>query len=69
MINRHGVLEAVERAATRDAETQGYAALVDMGLTDYAFEAVVLRHPEAFSETAELSRQRLADSTDSSGDS
>ena len=35
--------------------------LAEMGLQDYAFEAVILRHPEVFSEKAiETSRERLA---------
>ena len=60
MINRHGIIEAVERAVKRDVPTQGYKLLVEMGLEDYAFEAVILRHPEVFSEdAAEVSRQRL----------
>ena len=52
MIKRHGVLQAVERAVNRPAETAGYRALVDMGLGDYAFEAVVLRHRSLFSAQA-----------------
>ena len=52
MITRHGVIEAMERAVKRDAETQGYTFLVEMGLEKYAFEAVILRHPDLFSEDA-----------------
>jgi hypothetical protein len=52
MIQRHGIIEAVERAVNRRTETQGYTALVEMGLEDFAFEAVILRHPELFSEEA-----------------
>lgn len=34
--------------------------LVDLGMQDFAFEAVVLRHPNVFRETAvERSRERL----------
>ena len=66
MIKRHGILEAAERAVNRDKETSGYTALVDMGLQGFAFEAVILRHPEQFSEEAvEKSRQRMRDWTDS----
>jgi len=61
MIARHGILGAVERAVNRDAETVGYTALRDMGLQDYAFEAVVLRHPSLFSEqTVQRSKARIA---------
>jgi hypothetical protein len=61
MLQRHGVLAAVEKAVNREAETQGYNYLVDMGLQDYAFEAVVLRYPELFSsECVDISEQRMS---------
>lgn len=61
MIKKHGIITAVERAVNREVETQGYTALVEMGLEDYAFEAVILRHPKAFSaEVVERSRLRVA---------
>jgi hypothetical protein len=64
MIKRHGIIEAVERAVNRPTETSGYRALVEMGLEEYAFEAVILRHPNVFSaEAVERSRQRLAENT------
>lgn len=60
MIKRHGILEAVERAVNRTAETVGYTTLLEMGLQDYAFEAVVVRHPELFSpETVQRSQKRI----------
>ena len=52
MIKRHGILPAVERAVNRAEETAGYQALLAMGLKDYAFEAVILRHPNSFSPEA-----------------
>lgn len=52
MVKRHGILAAVERAVNRSSETIGYTALLDEGLADYAFEAVILRHPAAFSDQA-----------------
>lgn len=62
MIDRHGILEAVERAVNRPVETQGYTMLKVMGLEEYAFEAVILRHPEVFSEKAiQVSRERLSE--------
>lgn len=62
MIKRHGIIEAVERAVKRDAVTQGYTMLVEMGLEEFAFEAVILRHPEVFSnESVDISRARLAE--------
>jgi hypothetical protein len=60
MIQRHGIIGAVERAVDREQETQGYTALVEMGLEEFAFEAVILRHPSLFSDAAvEKSKQRL----------
>ncbi len=60
MITRHGILGAVERAVNRPVETQGYIALTEMGLEDYAFEAVILRHPDLFSpEAIQISQQRM----------
>lgn len=60
MIKRHGILAAVERAVNSPRETQGYTALVEMGLEDYAFENVVLRNPSLFSEQAvNISRERM----------
>jgi len=52
MIKRHGILGAVERAVNREAETAGYKALVEMGMQDFAFEAVIVRYPELFSPEA-----------------
>ena len=43
MVKRHGIIGAVERAVNRKDETLGYTALVEVGLRDYAFEAVVVR--------------------------
>jgi hypothetical protein len=60
MINSHGILGAVERAVNRKTETTGYTALLEMGLQEYAFEAVVLRYPDLFSpETVQHSKSRM----------
>lgn len=60
MVERHGILVAAERAVDRKAETAGYRALAEMGLQRYAFEAVILRHPQHFSAAAvERSRERM----------
>lgn len=62
MIERHGIVRAAERAVNRTKETSGYTALAEIGLRDFAFEAVVLRHPDSFSADAVArSRERLAD--------
>jgi hypothetical protein len=52
MVKKYGILGAVERAVNRKVETAGYTALVEMGLKDYAFEAVVVRYPTLFSSEA-----------------
>jgi hypothetical protein len=60
MIKSHGIIGAVERAVNRPTETQGYIALIEMGLEDYAFENVILRYPSFFSEQAiDISRKRI----------
>lgn len=60
MIKRHGIIHAVERAVDRPDVTSGYTALVEMGMADFAFEAVVCRHPQVFSAgTVRRSRERL----------
>ncbi len=60
MIERHGILGAVERAVNREKEASGYMALCEMGLQDYAFEAVIVRHSECFSpETVQRAKKRI----------
>ena len=60
MIERHGIITAVERAVNRTDVTAGYKALVEMGMQDFAFEAVVCRHPTVFSpEALKRSQERL----------
>jgi hypothetical protein len=62
MIHEHGVLPAVERIVMKRQESVGFTALAEMGLKDFAFEAVILRHPEHFSaEAVARSRERLAE--------
>jgi len=52
MIGRFGVLGAVERAVDRQSEISYHSTLLEMGLQDYAFEAVVARHPDVFAPAA-----------------
>lgn len=60
MIKRYGIIAAVERAVNRTEVTTGYMALVEMGMQDLAFEAVVCRHPTVFSaEAVQRSWDRL----------
>jgi len=61
MIRERGILPAVENVVARPRDSAGYRALVEAGMLDKAFEAVVLRHPEAFSTDAvERSKKRMA---------
>jgi hypothetical protein len=69
MINESGILAAVEKVVSRKSDAKGYTALVEMGMQDMAFEAVVLRYPNVFSTHAvERSRERLAGWSRSSSD-
>ena len=61
LIRRHGVLGAVDRVVSRPGDTTGYGALVEMGLKELSFEAVVVRYPNEFSfEAVERSRARIS---------
>jgi hypothetical protein len=61
MIKRHGIIGTVDRAVNRKEETAGYAALIEMGMQDFAFEMVVLRHPKLFRpETVSRAKARVA---------
>jgi hypothetical protein len=60
MIKRYGIIGAAERAVNRKADAMGYKLLVDMGLHDLTFEAVIVRFPETFSkQVVKLARSRL----------
>ena len=69
MIDRHGIIAAVERAVAGPEAKPGYTALEEMGIPDLAFEAVVCRHPDAFSaEAVEGSRQRMKERNQEPGE-
>lgn len=60
MFDRHGIISGAERAVNRPVEAMGYKLLVDMGMQDLTFEAVIVRHPADFvSETVALAKARL----------
>ena len=62
MIKRHGIIPAVERIVTKRETAMGFTVLAEMDLMEFAFEAVVLRHPEKFSpEAIAMARTRLPD--------
>lgn len=58
MIEKKGVIAAVEGIVTRADETKAYRVLVEMDLEDMTFEAVILRHKEAFSAEAVAASER-----------
>jgi hypothetical protein len=60
MVKRYGIIGAAEKAVNRKADAMGYRVLVEMGLQDLTFEAVIVRFPEAFSQQiVKLARSRL----------
>jgi hypothetical protein len=62
LIKRHGIIEALQRAVNRPAETADYESLAEMGMADLTFEAIILRHPESFSaEAVGTSQARLGE--------
>jgi hypothetical protein len=65
VIHEHGILPAVERIVLKRTESVGFTALAELGLKEFAFEAVILRHPEYFSpEAVARSRERLTEGSD-----
>lgn len=62
MVERWGILGAVERAVNRPADSTGYQVLAEMNMQDITFEAVVLRHPNHFnSDVVQRCAERLSD--------
>lgn len=60
MIKVRGIIAAIEHAVDRPDGTAGFKALEEVGLENFAFEAVILRHVQIFSESAvERSRERM----------
>jgi hypothetical protein len=59
-IQRSGIIQGVERIVGRPIDAEGIIVLVELGMEDLSFEAVILRHPESFSpHVVERSRERL----------
>ncbi len=57
---RTGPAKTAERIVCQSESGVGLAVLADTGLLDYAWESIVMRYPEAFSEKAVArSRERL----------
>lgn len=60
MIQKRGIIAAIEQAVDRADSAAGFTALQEIGLSNYSFEAVILKHPSLFSESAVLrSQQRM----------
>lgn len=60
-VKRYGIIEAVQRAVSRPPDGDGEITLRQLGLEDFAFEALVVRHEASFSSAAiKVSKARLA---------
>lgn len=59
-VRRNGILATVENIVKKNSASVGYEALVEAGMEDFTFEAVVLGFPDSFSDDAILqARSRL----------
>ena len=59
-IKRYGIIEAIQRAVSRSPDDEGQVTLRQLGLEEFAFEALVLRHEASFSDAAVMaSKARL----------
>ena len=59
-IQRHGILQTVERVVSKKRPTDGYAVLNEMGMADFTFEAVIMRNQSAFTpETVAHAKARI----------
>jgi hypothetical protein len=60
MINRYGIVGAAERAVNRKIEAMDYKVLVDLGMQDLTFEAVITQFPETFNQNiVNICKKRL----------
>jgi len=60
MIKRDGIIAAAEKAVNRKIEPAGYTVLVEMGMHDLTFEAVIVRYPDKFNpEVVSRAKSRL----------
>lgn len=59
-ITKNGILPTVDKVVARRKATDGYDALMEAGLEDFTFEAVVLKYQDHFSpEAVQQARLRL----------
>ena len=60
-VRKLGPFTAIDKAVSRPENESTYAALVELGLEQLAFEAVVVGHPQEFSfDAVEQSKARAA---------
>jgi len=60
MVKRYGIIKAAERAVNRPVEAMGYKILVERGMKDLTFEAVIIKYPKEFSrEIVKLAKNRV----------
>lgn len=57
MIRNRGLIAAADEMVQKRKDSGGLAQLVDAGLVEHAWESVVLRYPEQFSEGAQRHSQ------------
>jgi len=58
--NKLGIISTVEKKVIQKRAAAGYKALIEHGLDEFTFEAVVLRYPDFFStEAVNSARLRL----------
>jgi hypothetical protein len=58
--NKVGIIRTVEKKVSQKSPPAGFEALIQHGLDEFTFEAVVLRHPDFFStEAVNSARLRL----------
>jgi len=59
---RDGAIKLVEDLAIRPVAAEGFDTLIEAGLWDFTFEALVLKHKKLFSETTiTAARKRLSE--------
>lgn len=60
MVKRYGLIEAAMRAVNRQSDPLGYKTLIEKGLEDLTFEAIILRFPDYFrKEVIDTAKRRL----------
>lgn len=53
-----GIVKAFEKIVKGERETEGFKALKVLGLEDYTYESVILRHQDSFDEEAVAQAKR-----------